>query len=88
MRTSKIVPAIRINSIADENLRNRAAVAGIAIVDKPFGGQSHWPPFAKISRDKVSLRKRGLIFPARSDPAMSEQDAIGQPCPTIYRYRR
>ena len=32
MRTSKTVPAILINSIADENLRNRAAVAGIELL--------------------------------------------------------
>ena len=32
------IPAILITSLADENLRNRAAVAGIAIVDKPLVG--------------------------------------------------
>jgi two-component system, LuxR family, response regulator FixJ len=32
------IPAILITSLPNENLRNRAAVAGIAVVDKPLLG--------------------------------------------------
>ena len=32
------IPAILITSLPDENLRNRAAVAGVAIVEKPLVG--------------------------------------------------
>jgi hypothetical protein len=49
-------------ALADENLRNRAAAAGIAIVDKPLVGNRLLDSIRKALRDKASLRKTGLTF--------------------------
>jgi hypothetical protein len=37
-RSCEVVASRNAAALADENLRNRAAVAGIAIVDKPLVG--------------------------------------------------
>jgi CheY-like chemotaxis protein len=56
------IPAILVTSLADENLRHRAAAGGIPLIEKPVFGGRLWMLFARLLTDTRRLRHAGPIF--------------------------
>jgi len=56
------IPAILITSLPSENLRNRAAAAGISIVEKPVLGSSLVDSIYDASLRPAFVRGKGVSF--------------------------